>query len=84
MMSKYIITTVAKCEFQYEVEAESLGEAEDLFYDGSHKELHNGHPIDIHDELVETLEIKPVEEEPEPVKEDYPKGFLEWLIAVWR
>ena len=84
MMSKYIITTVAKCEFQYEVEAESLGEAEDLFYAGSYKELNNGNPIDIRDEDVATLESKPVAEEPEPVKEEYPKGFLEWLLAVWR
>ena len=42
---KFIITTYATCDFQYEVEADSKGEAEDRF----------GHPTDIRDETIDTV-----------------------------
>ena len=52
---KFIITTYATCDFQYEVEADSKGEAEDRFYESNHKELNDGHPTDIRDEPIDTV-----------------------------
>ena len=52
---KFIVRTYATCEYAYEVEADSLGEAEDRYYEGHAKELNEGNPLDIKNEQVDFI-----------------------------
>jgi|TARA_E500000318_G_scaffold88578_1_gene85888 hypothetical protein len=57
-LKTFIVTTLARAEWKFEVKAYDPSEVEEKWIDGDYKELNKGLPTDIIDEQVTCIQIK--------------------------
>lgn len=59
-MKKYVVKTYATATWQMIIHADSEEDAEDKVANGEYEyEFNNGHPIDVQDEIIESIVEQP-------------------------